>query len=154
MSDSKQEIRDLLKKYALNKCTSVEIARLTTLFQQNEIDETDIDVVHILDSLGDTCNLDKGRAEKIYQEVIRLGDKRKYAVIKRRNRVALISAVAAVFVGLISFILVKNSLNNIERPSLDALIVNEEVLLETGNSQFEITLTDSQEDSISVSGSP
>jgi len=152
MSDSKQEIRDLLKKYALNKCTSVEIARLTTLFQQNEIDETDIDVVHILDSLGDTYNLDKGRAEKIYQEVIRLGDKRKYAVIKRRNRVALISAVAAVFVGLISFILVKNSLNNIERPSLDALIVNEEVLLETGNSQFEITLTDSQEDSISVSG--
>ena len=69
MSDSKQEIRDLLKKYALNKCTSVEIARLTTLFQQNEIDETDIDVVHILDSLGDTYNLDKGRAETIYQEV-------------------------------------------------------------------------------------
>ena len=149
MSKENQRITTLLKKYAQNKCTPDEIQELTGLFKRNEISENDLDVESILDSLSEDHSLDKEKAETIYQEVLRLRTRDKnFSRPRLKNRIAFAMAVAAIFVGIFSYVVLNDTSNYSQRPALDSLIADENILFETGVSQIEISLNNSLSDSI------
>tara|TARA_R110002020_G_scaffold187291_2_gene385499 strand:- start:1962 stop:3146 length:1185 start_codon:yes stop_codon:yes gene_type:complete len=152
MSEKSREVAALLKKYALNKCTPEEIGVLTHLLQQNEVSENDIDVEGILESLGNSETLDKNKAEAVYQEVLKLGALGRIGSKRPvRKKVAATIAIAAVFAGLISLYIFQYYPLVVQPPTLESLIVNEEVTFEKGSLQIEISINKESKDSLIIS---
>lgn len=149
MSKENLRISALLRKYALDKCTPLEIQELTRLLTKDEIKENDLDIESILDSLEKDVSLNKKRADYIFQEVLRLGAKNdRVSKSGWKNHIAVVMAAAAIFVGAICYVVLNDTFKNNHQPTLDSLIVSEEILFETNNSQIEITLNNKSSDSV------
>lgn len=152
-------LKQLIRKFILNECTSEEVDLLVEYFQKGEMDVNFPIVEEILEGLKKKEQIDEHRAEKIFEEIweeieLRKNIDREKSIRLRRKRLYRYITLAALFVGLIGIGFMSNFFNI---GSSKTAIVNQSdvdvIKLETEDGQIiKLTDLDQFQDKITADG--
>ena len=95
-----KNIRRLLHKFILNRCTPEEMDKVVSYFKENELSDDFPTVDAAIKMLGTMCELSESKADKIYGKIISHKIPEQQVKVKRIWRYASVAVIVLFFVGL------------------------------------------------------